>query len=140
VILDVPNFRNAYWTQASERARGHTHKTDYFTIERFSGYFETAGFRVTRTWGDALFYMALILINELRRWYSSGDETTERGPAGEAGGRLQPGAGGAGSIVTFVDGLVKGLLRGANGIANRTPLVTPNNGVLIGVIAEKPGA
>ena len=140
VILDVPNLRNAYWTKASERARGHRHKTDYFTIERFSGYFEAAGFRVTQTWGDALFYMTpYILINELCRWYSSGDETTESKPVGEVGGRLPSGPGGAGSLVMFVDGLAKRLLRGTNGIANRTPLVTPNNGVLIGVIAEKPG-
>ena len=141
VILDVPNQRNAYWTKASERVLGHNHRTDYFTIEGLSQYFETAGFRISKTWGEALFYTTpFILVRELRRLLSrnASVEDISLQTVAETKGRVLSSEGSRlWRTMAYADAAVKRILRATNEFASRTPLVNPRNGVIIGIVAEK---
>jgi SAM-dependent methyltransferase len=138
VVFDVPNARNAYWTRASERALGHRHKTDFFTIEDFGAYFEASGFRLRHRWGEALFYMTpFIAMQELRRIGGGGEEAA----IADVAARKERVLGGA-SIGSGVLRLADRTFKAASGLLNRSAsalgLVTPRTGVLIGVVAEKP--
>ena len=141
VILDVPNQRNSYWTRASERVLGHSHKTDYFTIEGLSQYFEIAGFRIINTWGEALFYTTpFILVRELRRllFRNVGAEGISLKTVAETKGRVVSSERGRlFQTMAYADAVVKRILRSTNEFASRTPLVTPRNGVIIGIVAAK---
>lgn len=141
VILDVPNLRNSYWTKASERVLGHNHKTDYFTIEGLSSYFEIAGFKILHTWGEALFYTTpFILARELQRLISRrrDDETVSVQDVSQTKARALSGdRGRLFRAMAMADAGTKRALRALNGLASRTPLVTARNGVIIGIVAEK---
>ncbi len=68
VVLDVPNARNAYWTFASEKSRGHTHLTNVYTTEALGAYFERQGFRIAERWGEGILYTTpYILVSTAKR-------------------------------------------------------------------------
>jgi SAM-dependent methyltransferase len=140
VVLDVPNLRNSYWTRASERVLKHNHKTDYFTIERFSGYLEAAGFRIRETWGEALFYTTpFIVMNEFKRLLSRGDQSVGSSKSvSETKSRVASNSGLLFGALTSVDAVTKRFLRAMNLAVSKTPLVTPKTGVIIGLVGEKP--
>lgn len=147
VVLDVPNLHNAWWTRASERARGHQHTTNFYAAAELRALFETAGFVDSRMWGDSLMYLTpAILLNEVLR---IGGRAMGSGVR-SCGGLERPFVIGLAETVAnrrwlgwalgWADAVAKGIVRGINHLANASPFVTCGNGVLIGIVARKPAA
>lgn len=143
VILDVPNERNAYWTLASERVRGHTHTTNVYTIEEFSGFFIREGFEICRTWGDALFYTTpyILLRSLIPSRPRPSDETrrtleptqSEQGLAAHAPPLLRF----LWMAIASLDGVFKRISLMINRCFNKWGWTNSRNGVLIGIVARK---
>ena len=143
LVLDVPNARNAYWTLASERARGHTHPTNVYRIEELCGFFERQGFRIDQTWGDGLLYTTpYILVSSLRRALrrrpgaqaeAAADDCGVGAPLQGGGRRLQ-------ALMGPADRLFKAGIRLLNALSVRLGLVNNKTGVLIGIVAVRESA
>ena len=145
VVMDVPNSRKAYWTLASERARSHTHTTNTFSIEEFRLFFEDAGFSINQTWGSWVFYTTpYILLSELRRFRQ---KQTVKG-ANKEGNQspepqkkitaLKPSLRMLMAPILLADSLFKAGARKVNELFDKLGWTTTQNGVLIGIVAQKP--
>ena len=140
LVLDVPNTRNAYWTLASERARGHTHLTNVYRIEELCGFFMRQGFRIDQTWGEGLLYTTpYILLSSLRRALhrrsraqaeAAADDSGAGAPLQGIGRRLQ-------ALMGPADRLFKAGVRLVNAVSARLGLVSDKTGVLIGIVAVR---
>jgi SAM-dependent methyltransferase len=139
VVLDVPNERNAYWTFASERSRGHTHLTNVYTIEALGAYFERQGFRIVERWGEGIFYTTpyILLSTAKRALYRS----PEKGYAIESILEERPETRRSTAIVRRilqpVDRVFKAAVRIVNRLADLTGVANPRTGVLIGIAAVR---
>ena len=142
LLLDVPNANNARWTLHSEAAHGHTHTTRTYSIEALSDLLTKAGFAITDSWGDALFYTTPYIL--LKTWWlrfgnrGSGTDShssVERPPvaSGQRTRLLSPLLG----MAEIGDRCFKRVCLSLNRFAQSAGLVNPHNGVLVGVVARK---
>jgi SAM-dependent methyltransferase len=142
LVLDVPNARNAYWTLASERARGHTHLTNVYRIEELCGFFERQGFHIDETWGDGLLYTTpYIIMSSLRRGLFHRFRAQEATSVDHAAGAsLQTVSRRLQSLMGPADRVFKAGIRLLNTLAARFGLVNSRTGVIIGIVAVRESA
>jgi len=146
VVMDVPNTRKARWTLASERAMGHIHTTNTYTIEEFSSMLEEAGFEILEKWGSWLFYTTPYILlsglfpgrsKKIKNGVSSRAASGQNRRGNPKG--FKPGINRALTLpVLFADRLFKDCQRALNDYFDRRGWTTPYNGVLLGVVARKP--
>ena len=130
VVFDVPNRRNGYWTESSERTHGHTHLTRLFTIETLVDLFTESGFTVAETWGYHLFYTTPFILwqDVIRRLRPTAATTQAHSRMVQ---RSVP------AIARWVDHLFKMGQDRINRYADCSGWVNDHNGILIGVLAQR---
>ncbi|MEA2062199.1 MAG: class I SAM-dependent methyltransferase [Gemmatimonadota bacterium] len=145
VVMDVPNSRNSYWTCAALRSLAQTHTTNLYSIEDLRAFFEDQGFEIAETWGSWIIYTTpYILLNEVFRFDKHGGRGGEDAAQEPAGSAQALKSGGPASRIlisplVLADRLFKETLRKFNELCDRQGWTSENNGILIGVVARKPG-